>query len=118
MIKCNLALKSDLSTSCAGLAFNIKAPVFEQNIENSKILNKEEIDRRIPNIKIKNIIVVPLFDENNNSIGVFEALNCVESAFNDSKMKDHLTKYAKYISLLFYTSNLLRVFLIDRKSVV
>ena len=58
---------------------------------------------------VHSVIAVPIFDEMGDSVGVFECLNCDKSAFVNTATKPLLAKFAKYVSLLFYTNGLLKV---------
>ena len=51
----------------------------------------------------------PIFDDKGNSNGAIEVLNSKKSNFTSEDTKPLLTRFAKYISLLFYTSDLLKV---------
>lgn len=100
----------DINTGCAGLAFRNKELVFEPFAQSSQTLSKQETDPAIVGTTVQNVIAVPIFDEGGNSIGVFECINCEKSLFTGGTVKPLLVKFAKYVSLLFYTNGLLKVF--------
>jgi len=98
----------NFNTGCAGIAFKTKEPVFEPFAQSSNRLSKHEIDEEVLRIVVQNIIAVPIFDEEENSIGVFEVVNSDRTAFSEDK-KPLLLRFAKYISLIYYTNTLLMV---------
>jgi len=106
-IKANERVKDfDLNKGCAGLAFRSKKLVFEPFAQNSKIIDKQEIDH--VGITVDTLIAAPIFDEHNNSIGVLEIING-----DKEPSKEIIMKFAKYTSLLLHTNNLLKVFLLS-----
>eukprot|EP00826_Nyctotherus_ovalis_P053544 TRINITY_DN6979_c0_g2_i2.p1 TRINITY_DN6979_c0_g2~~TRINITY_DN6979_c0_g2_i2.p1 ORF type:complete len:138 (+),score=20.30 TRINITY_DN6979_c0_g2_i2:959-1372(+) len=98
----------NFNSGCAGIAFSSKEPVFEPFAQSSNKLSAQEVDKKIVKTVVQNMIAVPIFDENNNSTGVFEAINSDKAIFTDNK-KPLLARFAKYISLLYYTNSLLTV---------
>ncbi len=99
----------DVKSGCAGLAFSSKEVVFEPFAQSSQNINKQEIDPEAVGTTVHSIIAVPIFDELGNSNGVFEILNSDKANFSSSSIKPLLYKFAKYVSLLFYTNTLLKV---------
>jgi putative methionine-R-sulfoxide reductase with GAF domain len=98
----NVSTEFNINAGCAGIAFRTKKPVFESNIkEDAKF--KEYPD------SIYNAIAAPIFNEKGDSIGVLEILNSEENAFSSETTKTLLVKYAKYVSLIFYSNDLLKV---------
>ena len=104
--------KFRLNSGCAGLAFKTKETIFEAFAQSSSRVDKYEIDPSVLGITVKNIIAAPIFNEEKNSIGVFEALNNDNSVFTTST-KSLLDRFSKFISLLFYTNNLLMVIFVN-----
>jgi hypothetical protein len=100
----------NFNTGCAGIAFKTKEPVFEPFAQSSNKLSQHEIDTKVLRTVVQNIIAVPIFDEEENSIGVFEAINSDRTIFSETK-KPLLLRFAKYISLIYYTNTLLMVIL-------
>ena len=99
----------DIKNGCAGQAFANKEIVFEPFAQSSSNANKQETDPETMGTTVHSIIAVPIFDESGDSIGVFEIINCDKSFFTAPSTKQLLGKFAKYVSLLFYTNGLLKV---------
>ena len=95
--------KFDIRTGCAGLAFKTKKPILEADIQNHKELSKE-----YPNT-VRNTIALPIYNDQDNAIGALEIINSEKSTFTSKNVNVLLEKFGKYVSLLFYTNNLLRV---------
>ncbi len=104
----NVPRELDLKSGCAGLAFSTKEVVFEPFAQSSQTINKREIDPALVGTTVHSIIAVPIFDELGNSIGVFEIVNSDKENFVSPSVKPLLAKFAKYVSLLFYTNDLLK----------
>lgn len=99
-----------MNSGIAGIAFSSKDMVFEPNAQSSSNASQEEISKEFIGITVQNIIAVPLFNSVGESIGVYEILNSDPSFFQSPNLRPMLMKFAKYISLLFYTNELLKVF--------
>jgi hypothetical protein len=99
----------DIHSGCAGLSFRSKDIVFEPFAQSSSSVSPQEVNPEIVGTIVHNIIAVPMFDSTGESIGVFELLNCDKAHFSSSTAKSILGKFAKYVSLLFYTNDLLKV---------
>ena len=91
----------NLNTGYSGTAFTTKKLVFEPNCKDKEYQNYP--------MPVSNVIAVPIFDSQNNSIGVFEIINSDNSVFTLPWITPLLNKFAKYISLVFYTNSLLKV---------
>ena len=91
------------------MAFRSKDIVFEPFAQSSSTVSKQEVDAATIGTTVQSIIAVPLFDATGESIGVFEILNCEKGHFSSPSTKTILVKFAKYVSLLFYTNELLKV---------
>lgn len=102
-------VKMNIKTGCAGLSLRSKEVVFESSPQTSNKVSKEEINENIIGAVVKNLIAVPMFNESENAIGVFELINTDPTCFSSDTTKKTLTKIGKYVSLLFYTSRLLKV---------
>lgn len=100
----------NINEGCAGLAFKSKEPIFEPFAQSSMTLSRQELDPEIFGTVVQNLIAIPIFDEDGESIGIFEALNCEKSIFS-AGIKPLLVKVSKFVSLLFYTNTLLKVFI-------
>ena len=104
-----IPFEMDVKTGCAGLSFLSKEIVFEPFAQSSSNVSKQEMNPEFIGTIVHSIIAVPIFDESGNSVGVFEIINCEKQHFSSPTTKTLLSKFAKYISLLFYTNNLLKV---------
>jgi len=96
----NVSSEFNINAGCAGIAFRTKKPIFESNIKE---------DAKCYPDNIYNAIAAPIFSEDGSAIGVLEILNSEESAFTSETTKTLLMKYAKYVSLIFYSNDLLKV---------
>ena len=97
----NVTNSFDITRGCIGTVFKTKEPVFEPSLKGDKKDYPENT---------RNSIAFPIFDEENNSSGVLQIINTEEVTFTSIEKKSLLPRFAKYISLLFYTSGLLKVF--------
>jgi len=109
-MKVSNEINFNINKGCAGLAFRSKEPVFEPFAQSSELLSPEELDPSLTGTIVQTIIALPLFDEAGNSNGVIEILNSDQSVFTSTTTKAILQRFSKYISLLFYTNELLKVF--------
>lgn len=99
----------DITSGCAGIAFRTKEPVLEPFVQSSKVFTKQEISAYSNSLIIDNAVAVPVFSEDANCIGVFEAFNCAKSVFTIGSTRSLLMKFSRFISLLLYTNSLLKV---------
>ena len=99
----------DIKSGCAGLSFSSKDIVFEPFAQSSSSVSPQEVNPETIGTIVHSIIAVPMFDVTGESIGVFELLNCDKAHFSSPTTKGLLIKFAKYVSLLFYTNELLKV---------
>lgn len=83
--------------------------MFEPFAQSSELLSREELDPVLTGTVVQTVIALPIFDEAGESSGVVEILNCEQEVFTSPSVKAVLQRFSKYISLLFYTSELLKV---------
>ena len=95
-----------MNSGCAGISYSTKEPVMEPSVDTSKMVSNEELHAMD---NVKNLIAVPIINEDGNSIGIFELFNCEQSFFESPNTKSLLMRFSKFVSLLFYTNGLLQV---------
>ncbi|MDR3548369.1 MAG: GAF domain-containing protein [Candidatus Pacebacteria bacterium] len=106
----DMSIKLNLEEGLCGEAFKSRQILVEPFAQSSSIISKQESDAQLLGVTVHNLIAAPIFGPDERSIGVFELYNCDKSLLaNLPRCISVLGKFAKYISLLFYTNMLLKV---------
>lgn len=99
--------RKELDTQ-AGLGLKIKEPVFEPFAQSSKATSKLELDAAV-----QTLVIIPILDEQANSIGILKALNSDKSIFASPAIKELAARLDECISLLLHINKSLKVSLQD-----
>ena len=75
--------KIDIKSGGTGFAFSTKIPIFEPFVQSSELINKEELDPIVIGTVVQNLIMVPLFNESGDSMGVLKIINSQKSVFSN-----------------------------------